>query len=108
MSTAALRRCSIEFADLLSPSASARGTRMGDAHEWRYTSEDVTLLGTIRDLVNQGLGVQQVRARLASAPEHHTSPDPAPSPEIIATLQADPALAEVVSTQRSTIIAFEG
>src|SRR5689334_22064390 len=67
ISTEALRRASIEFADLLSPGASARGTQLGDAHEWRYTSQDLALLGVIRDLLNQGLTIQQVRAQLTSA-----------------------------------------
>ena len=49
ISTEALRRCSVEFADLLSPGASAKGVQLGDAHEWRYTSQDIALLGAIRD-----------------------------------------------------------
>src|SRR5690349_20018198 len=73
ISTEALRRASTEFADLLSTGASARGTKLGDAEEWRYTSQDIALLGAIRNMLNQGMSIQQVRARLSSTQDIPTN-----------------------------------
>ena len=66
ISTAVLRQWSVDFADLLSVGASAMGAQFGDANEWRYTSRDIALLGTVQALLHQGLTAQQVRAQLIS------------------------------------------
>ena len=107
ISTEALRRCSVEFADLLSPGASAKGTRLGDSHEWLYTSQDIALLGAIRDLMNQGQTIQQVRAQLSSL---HEPPEngAAPLQSLAVTQEVGHALVEVVQSQRATIAALEG
>ncbi|HET9223384.1 MAG TPA: MerR family transcriptional regulator, partial [Roseiflexaceae bacterium] len=107
ISTEALRRCSVEFADLLSPGASAKGMQLGDSQEWRYTSQDIALLSAIRDLLNQGNTIPQVRTQLAGlreAPKNGATPSQA----LVATQEVGRALVEVVQSQRATIAALEG
>src|SRR5690348_8171334 len=102
ISTEALRRASVEFADLLSPGASARGTQLGDAHEWRYTSQDLALLSAIKNLLNQGLTIQQVRTQLSGIRDEQRGGEP--SQALAVTHEVGRALVEVVHTQRATIV----
>src|SRR5262245_33122138 len=81
--------------------------RLGDSQEWRYTSQDIALLGAIRDLLNQGNTIGQVRTQLSSLREAPKNGS-APSQALAVTHEVGRALVEVVHSQRATITALEG
>lgn len=61
ISPATLRRWADEFADFLSPEANSEA---GRSHR-RYTDQDVAVLGTVKELMNDGMTYEQVRRQLA-------------------------------------------
>lgn len=63
ISPSTLRRWSDEFTDFLSGQASTTGK----SHR-RYTEEDLSILSTVKTLMNDGLTYEQVRQRLLQRP----------------------------------------
>ena len=97
VSPSTLRRWSQQFGDLLSPDAGHPGPQAtGKTAHRRYSSTDVETLQRVRQLLQQGLTVEEVRGQLANAPG--PAPSTEPDPEVEA-----PA-AELVSTEGQTLV----
>ena len=91
VSPSTLRRWSQQFGGFLSPEAGNPGPQAaGKTTHRRYGSDDVETLQRVRQLMQQGLTVDEVRTQLAdgSAPAPAAEPDPdveAPAAELIST-----------------------
>ncbi len=88
VSPSTLRRWSQQFGDLLSPEAGNPDSQSsGKTTHRRYASTDVKTLQRVRQLMQQGLTVDEVRTQVAAdfapAPDPASAPTPVPDPEQI-------------------------
>lgn len=104
VASATLRRYSVQFADHLSPSASAAVAQGGGALERRDSESDIALLKRASGLLDQGLTFDQVRAQLGTqgaAPAH--TPTTAPAAGLALVELVSGAQREAIAAQKQTI-----